>query len=332
MIEQVAERYLMYGEAPTLLTWLDGLPKEMILTRPVLGSMKGFALMLCGRSPQEVTVLLQDMATTCNLDEFQGETTTLRALLAILQGKSTEAVQLAELAMQRLPEGRIFFRSLAADSLGMAHTLAGDFEAAVLAFTKVVDISAQSENIMMTLMALTNLAGLQYIQGQLQAAIRTCKQVLELANLRIGKQTPVVGKTLLNLGEMLREQGDLDAALKCLLDAAGMMENFSEVGLPLTSLAIARIKLNMRDWPAAQSCIDKARQQAHATQSTQMDDRLVEVMQARYWIAHGQLDQVAKWAHAAVFWIGRPLKSLMRQNEMQPSMSFSRLNTLPSSD
>ena len=71
----------------------------------------------------------------------------------------------------------------------------------------------QSDNVMMTLMALTNLAGLRYVQGHLRAAIRTCRQVVELASQRIGRQTPMLGKTLLNLGEMLREQGDLDAAL-----------------------------------------------------------------------------------------------------------------------
>jgi LuxR family maltose regulon positive regulatory protein len=119
---------------------------------------------------------------------------------------------------------------------------------------------------------------------------------VELANQRIGKQTPVIGKTLLNLGEMLREQGNLEAAQKYLLEAAGMMESFSEIGLPLAFLAIARVYLNKKEWPAAQSYIDRARQRALASKSTLMDDRLVDVMQARYWIARGELDPVVQWA------------------------------------
>jgi tetratricopeptide (TPR) repeat protein len=105
---------------------------------------------------------------------------------------------------------------------------------------------------MMTIMALTNLAGLRYVQGQMRQAIQTCQQVVDLASQRIGRQTPMLGKTMFNLGEMLREQGDLDTAEQYLREAAGMMELFSEIGLPLVWLALARIRMNKRDWPAAQ--------------------------------------------------------------------------------
>ncbi len=304
MIEQIAEGLLMHGEATTLLRWLEALPQEMILRRPVLGSLKGFALIFCGRPPQEAAVLFQEMAEAGSLDQFQGEATTVQALLAILQGKSTDARQLSEQALQQLPAERSFFRSLAADSLGMAYTLAGDIEAGSRAFEQVVEIAMQSGNTMMALLALTNLAGLRYVQGHMRAAIATCQQVVELANEQIGKQTPVIGKTLLNLGEMLREQGNLEAAQKYLLEAAGMMESFSEIGLPLAFLAIARVSLNKKEWPAAQSYIDRARQQALASKSTLMDDRLVEVMQARYWIARGELDPVVQWADKRGF-LGR---------------------------
>jgi hypothetical protein len=55
--------------------------------------------------------------------------------------------------------------------------------------------------------------------------------------------------------------------------------------------------MNLKDWLAAQSYIEKARQQAQATPSILMDDRLVDVMQARYWIAKGKLEPVMQWAH-----------------------------------
>jgi len=106
----------------------------------------------------------------------------------------------------------------------------------------------------------------------------------------------MLGKTLFNLGEMLREQGDLEMAREYLLEAAGMMEFFAEIGLPLAWLALARIHVNKRDWLAAQTYIDKARQRAQASRSTLMDDRLVEVMQARYWIARGDLEPALQWA------------------------------------
>ena len=300
-IEQVADRYLMFGAATTLLRWLEALPKTIILARPVLGSLKGFALILCNKPPQEATALLQEMNAAGSLVGFQGEATTLQALLAILQGNALGAIQLSELALQQLPPERSFFRSLAADSLGMGHTLAGNIEPAMRAFEQVVDISMQSDNVMMALMALTNLSGLQYLQGHLREAIAICRQVMNMASQRIGKQTPMIGKTLFNLGEMLREQGDLEAAEKYLVEAAGLMEYFSEVGLPLVWLALARIKVNRKDWPAAQSYIEMARQRMQVTRSTLMEARLVEMMQARYWLARGELDQVIHWAEGRGF-------------------------------
>ncbi|MBN2388886.1 MAG: tetratricopeptide repeat protein [Anaerolineales bacterium] len=297
LIEGIAEGLLMHGQALTLLRWLEALPHETILKRPVLGTLKGFSLILYGKPPEETASLYQELADSGSLDTLQGEGVTLQMLLAVLQGRSSDGIRLGEEALRRLPAERVFFRSLAADGLGMAYTLAGDVEAAVGAFEQVVEISTHSGNIMMTLMALTNLAGLRYVQGQMRLAVQTCRQVVDLASQRIGRQTPMLGKTMLNLGEMLREQGDLDSAEKYLGEAAGMMEFFSEIGLPLTWLALARIRTNRRDWPAAQAYIDQARQRAQASCSTLMDDRLVEVMQVRYWLARSDLNPALQWAH-----------------------------------
>ena len=301
LIEGVSEGMLMRGQASTLLRWLETLPQETILQQPILGTLKGFALILCSRPPETAAALYQELAVAGSLEEFQGEASTLQALLAILQGRTTDAIRLSEQALRQLPEQRAFYRSLATDGLGMAYTLAGDINGATRAFEQVMEIAMQSDNVMMTLMALTNLAGLRYVQGHLRLAILTCRQVVEMASQRIGRQTPLLGKTLLNLGEMLREQGDLEAAQEYLHEAAGMMELFSEIGLPLAWLALARVKIIQKDWQAAQTLIDQARQRAQASRSILMDDRLVEVMQTRYWLARGELEPVLQWARRLGF-------------------------------
>ncbi len=296
LIAPLAEQYLSRGQAATLLRWLEALPPEALVARPALLPLKAMALFLCSRPPQQVRDLLQVLETSATQAGFQGERFTLQALLAVLQGQPTEAAHLSAQALEELPPARVFFRSLAADSLGMAHTLAGDYAAAAQAFEQVVALSEQSDNLMFTLMALSNLAGLRYAQGRMGTAINTCRQVVELATRRLGRRTPLLGKTLFTLGELLREQGDLDGALATLREAASMLESFSEVGLSIAYLAIARIYLVRQDWPAAQAYIDLARQRAQAEQSTWIDDRLVETVQARYWIAHGDLAQAVQWA------------------------------------
>jgi LuxR family maltose regulon positive regulatory protein len=301
LIEQIAESLMRYGQAATLLRWLESLPEEKIITQPRLSALYGIAMILCSRSPDVVASWLEKIENSDTRVEFQGEMKILHALLAVLQGDARLAIQLSEQALGQLTSESLFFRSLAADTLGMGYTLAGDMPSAARAFEMVVEISRQTDNVMMLIASLTNLSGLRYVQGQLRSAINICQQVVELANQRIGRQSPIIGKTLLNLGEMLREQGNLESAQKYLQEAAQMMEVFSEVGLPLAYLAIARVKLTKKDWPAAQTYIDKARHQAQVTQSILMNQRLVDVMQLRYWIAHEELDLATNWAHERGF-------------------------------
>ena len=82
---------------------------------------------MCSRPPQQVRDLIQELAAAGAQAQFQGELLTIQAMLAVMQGKPTEAIQLSDQAIHQLPVERAFFRSLAADSLGMGHSLAGDY-------------------------------------------------------------------------------------------------------------------------------------------------------------------------------------------------------------
>jgi LuxR family maltose regulon positive regulatory protein len=296
LIGQVAEDLLKRGEARIVLRWLEAIPEGTLLASPFLVSLYGFALILCGRSTQTASLLLEKMEDSGVQDEFQGEIAMLQAFLAIMHGDAPRTIQLSERALQYLGDKRAFFRSLAADTLGMGYTLVGDIPAATRAFQQVVDISSQSNNVMMTVMALTNLAGLQYFHGQLQTAKTTCGQVLALAAERFGPGSPMIGKTMLNLAEIHREQGDLATAERYFREAARLMENFVEIGLPIAYISLARLKVDQKDWSAAQDMVDQARRLAQATRSIMMDDQLVEITQVRLWIAQGELAQATQWA------------------------------------
>ena len=318
LIVGVAERLLMHGEAATLLRWLEALPPEQVLAQPLIGSLYGIALLLRARPIRQVAALVEQMIASGAPGESQGQLDMLQALLAVYQGDAHRAIQLSEKALQQLSPRQPFFRSLAADTLGMGYTLAWDLPAATRAFQQVVEISSQSDNIMMSILALTNLSGLGYVQGHLHGAIATSYQILDLAYQRVGRQAPMLGKTLFNLGEMLREQGDLETALSHLLEAARMMEAFSEIGLAVVNLAIARIYLNKREWQTAQSYVDKARQQAQATQPILMDDRLVEALQARLYLARRELDQAVSWARGRGF-LDRPPAEVFAEASQNPA-------------
>ena len=296
LIGKIAEKLLMQGQGATLLRWLNALPDQTLQKHPSLIVLKCFALILNSQPAEGFERIINELATADRAAGLTGEVATVRAMVAVLQGHTVLAIQQSELALMNLPARQLFFRSLAADSLGMAHTLAGDMENATQDFELVVDIALKSDNIMMALAALGNLAGMHYVRGRLHQAEKICYQVIELATQRIGRQTPMLGKTLLHLGEILCERGDFEAGSRYLLEAASMMELFSDIGLSLVWLALARVNISQNAWQTAQSYIDKARLKGQTSPTIVMASRLVEVMQARLYLARGELQPVILWA------------------------------------
>lgn len=294
-IVDIAEERFMKGDSIVLLQWLESIPKKNLFAHPDASVLLGISLFLNGRQPDSIYSLIEEIEANVDLEQIQGELSLIHGLLAILKNEAMNAIQYSKEALAQIQPHHQFYRCLVADASGMGYTLIGDIPAAIQAFEECVAISKQTENTMMTLLVLTNLAGLHYMQGELRKAVTMCYQVLELAKDSIGINNPLLGKTFFNLGEMLREQGDLNQALHYLEKAAELMETYSEFGLPLANLAIARVKLNLKEWALVQQYIDLARTQAQKGPSPQITERIVDVMQARLWLERGHFSQVLKW-------------------------------------
>lgn len=294
-IVDIAEERLMKGDSIVLLQWLESIPKKNLFAHPDASVLLGISLFLNGRQPDSIYSLIEEIETNVDLDQVKGELSLIHGLLAILKNEAKNAIQYSKEALTQIQPHHQFYRCLVADASGMGYTLIGNIPAAIQAFEECVTISKQTENTMMTLLVLTNLAGLHYMQGELRKAVTMCYQVLELAKGTIGINNPLLGKTFFNLGEMLREQGDLNQALHYLEKAVELMETYSEFGLPLAKLAIARVKLNLKEWDLVQTYIDLARTQAQKGPSPQITEKIVDVMQARLWLEIGNFSNVFQW-------------------------------------
>jgi len=295
LITQLGESILMHSEALTLLRWLEALPDESKCTHPILFVYHGLALMLSGKPMGAYQAELEKIAETGDLEPVRGEFETLQALLTIMKGNAPQAIRLCNQALDKLVPERAFFYSLAIEALGMAYTLLGETTSAAQAFEQVAVVTLQSGNVMMALGALSNLAGLQVLQGQLRAASDSYQRVLDLAAENLGKRAPMTGKALFGMGSIAREWNDLEGALKYLEEAVEMFRQSVDVGQSLAYLAISRVKSNLGEWDAAQIALEHARQLARATSSTSLDDLLVEETQARLWIMQGALDPAMDW-------------------------------------
>jgi LuxR family transcriptional regulator, maltose regulon positive regulatory protein len=296
LIEQAGEPILRRSETSILLTWINKIPKPMILTRPTLGIYHALALIISSQKYDQVEAQLDQIQEAAPDGELDGEIATLRGLLTMLQGNLKDSIMLSRQALECLPEERLLFKSLAADNLGMCYVLSGDTASAGLAFEEAARLAQRSENIMMAAGALSNLAGLQYLQGHLRDAWANYQKILELSTNTGGQRLPVAGKALTGLGELAREWNDLETAANYLSEAVELLSQFVEIGLVICYLSLARVRQAQGDWDKAWALLSKAQELALASRSIPIDDRLVEITQALFWIRQGNYEQARSWA------------------------------------
>lgn len=295
LISGLAEELLKRGEFNTLQSWLEALPDEFMLSRPLLLITQGLVLLLSGNPPDYPETQLEMIDSPAILADIEGELEAFKGVRALMRGDSLEAIRQSENALACLGSEKSFFRSLAADSLGMAYTLQGDSQAATTAFQQVVEIAERSDNVMMAIGALSNQAGLLVLQGRLRAASDAYQRVLKLAADRLGNRSQLTGKASLGLGMLAREWNDLDGALAHYEEAAEMFSSSVEIGLPIVYLSLAMVKENQGDGAAAQEFLDQAYYFSQASTTTRLDDQLTEEAQARFWISRGQSDLAGDW-------------------------------------
>jgi LuxR family transcriptional regulator, maltose regulon positive regulatory protein len=170
LIERAADQVFRRSETGLFLAWVQKLSDPIIQIHPRLGIYYSLALLINNRRLEEVEARIDEAVAASPEGALEGESFALRGLLSMLRGDIRRSIQLSQKALEKLPEDQVLFQSLAADNLGMCYVLTGDMGSAILAFEDVVRIARSSGNMMMAAAALSNLAGLQYVQGHLRAA------------------------------------------------------------------------------------------------------------------------------------------------------------------
>ncbi len=320
LIEETVESIFISGQVILLLRWLDALPSDVKDRHPVLWIYTGLAPAWRAKTHAAAKPRLPELAPVFAAQGFEGEAYTLQALYAMTEGRPGEAALLAESALDRLSSSRPLFRCLAADALGMARVLLCDPNAAAQAFEQITEIAAQAGYGMFEILALSHLAGLRLQQGQLHAASIGYQRALGLAASKMGRFSPVNGNILLGLGEVAREWNDLEGALRYFSEAVDMFARFSDFGIPIACLSIARIKAAQADWASAQEFLDRARQYTQASTAARMNTRLVDGVQARFWIMRRELGPAESWAHEKGL-IEHPLTEIIQAGGLNAAAS-----------
>jgi LuxR family maltose regulon positive regulatory protein len=304
LIEYMAETLLMRSEAVTLLNWLDALPDALVHSRPRLCVFHALAMVILGQL-DAVEPHLQDAEkgippddTSASVAEVRGQIAGLRAMLAAYQGDVPRVIELAHQALEHLSSENPFLRSMVAWLMGFAFYLDDDAEASRRAFTESIEISQATGNTLAALLSVHLLGYQQAMQGHLRQAAETYRQGLQFLN-RVGASKPpfpIACLAYFGMGEILREENDLESAERYLTEGL-------EIGEPLKNsewlvdgyISLAKLRLAQGDTDAALSLVQEI-QQSLPEETFLWHKVYIETLQARLWMARGNLAAAVEWA------------------------------------
>ncbi|MCK4314499.1 MAG: tetratricopeptide repeat protein, partial [Anaerolineae bacterium] len=203
---------------------------------------------------------------------------------------------LSRRALEQLPEEDQFVRTFATWLLRTFQLVGGEGMVDSQSLDDVLRMSQRAGNVMLSVMVVCNRAELLMRQGQLHEAAAAYRKALELATDAQGRRMPIAGQALIGLGDLSRQWGDLDAAVRYLLEGIELTEQWSEVGPLEAYICLARIRWAQGDVDGAWQALEKAQELAVKFDLTDLDDLTVAMFQAWMCVAQGDLGPARRWA------------------------------------
>jgi len=322
LIERHAEEIFQRSELNTLLEWIRALPDELVEERPLLSMIYGWVLLATGHADEAERCMHNiERAVGATADVLAADSAERRSLTPEALGALVEVTVLRisqalgqfdipfilELTQRMLPyvddDTRPYLynhpadlRSVVIFDMALAYEFSGQVNAARQAFADAAELSREQRNQFILLMAMSHLAQLQVLQGQLWEAEKTYRQALQWGTEIAGPSSPIAGFAHIGLGNLSVERNELDAALTRLQEGIALLEPWrNREGLLAGYIGLARVKRAQGDWSSAFEAVD-ALAELCSTPDAQMVLPVVEAFRALLSIEQGNLDAAQRWA------------------------------------
>ncbi len=316
-VERYAQDILLRSETATLLHLVQRLPGEQIRQRPKLSIYYAWALLLQGAP---LSIVQEQIKGSRSQYGPPGSSHSLEAFILLSQGQIEPALQLAQKALELLPDEEIFLRSFSAMCAAGCLISSGNVEDGVKIMEQIAPDAGRSPvrdgtlsprrrgsdgapSTMATILILCELAELRLKQLELDAAQALYQRALETATTRDGTLLPIAGHAMMGLGGVSLERYDLDAAEQLLRDGIDLSESWSLINtldgnLSLAMLYDAREQEGAVRGPHLQETLDTLHHLARRFDASEFDDIVVDLLTMRVNLRKGDLAAVHKWIYS----------------------------------
>jgi LuxR family transcriptional regulator, maltose regulon positive regulatory protein len=318
LVERHVETLLGRSEGVTLRRWLSALPAESVHDRPRLclaqayGAAMGFqveALEALLDDAERAFAVSGDEPYEPSLGSPQGDSVLanvpagiafLRASLARLRGDAALAAGYNQRALAQLGEDDWLMRSFVRWNQAVADWLDGRLGPAERGLAEVLaERRAAGEFFgdFLVMRVCYDLGEVQRAQGNLDAALATCRPALEQAGE--SSQPAITGPAHVGLAQVLYERDELTAALDHATRGVTLCRQLTFTQSLATGLAaVARIRHALGDAAGAVEAMSEAGQAGLSPQVITLLNP-VPSQRARRLLAQGDVHAAAQWAAAA---------------------------------
>lgn len=220
LIEQAIPTLLVRGHFVTLMQWFNRLPSDVLRSRPALCVTRARVAMRQQRldeAAQWIDHTWQALAQQTQPDQAITQSITAEAYalgidLALNRGQLDETIQLSQKALAIIPEEFIRTRGEILFFLSIAYYWLSRHEEAEATATQAARLATRAEDTLTAIYAWTNLARYAYTQGKLRNSLAALEQAWALASQHHAQQMVVMGSYHNNMGQIMMEWNQLDAA------------------------------------------------------------------------------------------------------------------------
>jgi LuxR family maltose regulon positive regulatory protein len=290
LIQQIGWTTFTRGEMATILGWMAALPEEIVRSCPQLCVLYAWAMAKSGRL-DSVESCLTDAAPRC----LPGEVAAVRAYVAGVRGDVSQAVELAQHALEHLPEKNLVLRAIVTQNLGVTYYWSGAPAEAAQALTRAVRLSRAAEQPFQRLTAMAILGRAQEMRGSLRQAVETYKEALALA--RAGRRpVPFAGMAHVGIAGPQYEWNDLRCAMQHVQEGIRLSTLGGFVAYQVFGHAcLAQVLEAQGDHDAAQRAVQTAARMGQGSDYALVMALVAEV-QVRLWLVQGDLVSASRWA------------------------------------
>ena len=287
------------SEAPVLLGWIDRLPEPLVRSRPWIDVYRATTLVLAGQL-EGVDELLDGVESRVQPGapqalELLGHVASVRAYASNLRGDAAQAIEMARLTKEYLPEEGLAAQGMAAYAQADAYAAVDDLDSANQALLDMLRVGEQTGQLMVIVTALCDLAAIRKVQGRLHEAEGLYDRAHQWLVEKNGLDSRMRCAYEFGLADLLRERNQLEAAYEHARTGQAFRRRLGGYWV-VGDLPLMRILQARGDIEGALVTLREAQQmvQAHHFQlGSMIAFRAARVVQ---WLAVGDIETAGRWA------------------------------------